>query len=64
VVATPQRFVVMTKAQAVVVGLWVAHTHVIDADEATPFLAVTSAEKRSGSSRLSGVRVFSDRVRS
>lgn len=52
VVGFVRRFVAMTEAQAVVVGLWVAHTHVIDAAEATPFLAVTSAEKRSGKTRL------------
>jgi hypothetical protein len=52
VVGFLRRFVVMTEAQAVVVALWVVHTHVIEAAEATPFLAVTSAEKRSGKTRL------------
>ena len=47
-----RRFVVMTPAQARVVALWVLHTHLVDAAEATPYLAVTSAEKRSGKTRL------------
>src|SRR5262249_24866255 len=47
-----RRFVVMTEAQAVTVAFFVAHTYVIDAAEATPYLAVTSAEKRRGKSRL------------
>jgi hypothetical protein len=47
-----RRFVVVTNAQAVVVALWVGHTHVVDAFDTTPYLAVTSAEKRSGKSRL------------
>lgn len=38
--------------QAVTVALYVAHTHVFDAAETTPYLAVLSAEKRSGKSRL------------
>src|SRR5215207_8654626 len=47
-----RRFVVMTPAQARVVALWAVHTHVIGAAEATPYLAITSAEKRSGKTRL------------
>jgi hypothetical protein len=47
-----RRFVVMTPAQARVVALWVVHTHTIGAAEATPYLAITSAEKRSGKTRL------------
>jgi hypothetical protein len=47
-----QRFVVCSDAQATTVALWVAHTWVYDAFDATPYLAVTSAEKRSGKSRL------------
>lgn len=52
VVAFLGRFVVTTEAQAVAVALWIAHTHVLDSFEQTPYLAVTSAEKRSGKSRL------------
>jgi hypothetical protein len=47
-----RRFVVMSSAQARVVALWVVHTHTLDAAEATPYLAITSAEKRSGKTRL------------
>jgi hypothetical protein len=47
-----RRFVVMADAQADACTLWTAHTFAIDAAEATPYLAVTSAEKRSGKSRL------------
>jgi len=47
-----RRFVVLTAEQAVVVALWIAHTHALDAADTTPYLALTSAEKRSGKSRL------------
>jgi Protein of unknown function (DUF3631) len=47
-----ERFVVMSRAQADTMALFVAHTHAADAAEATPYLCVTSAEKRSGKSRL------------
>jgi hypothetical protein len=47
-----RRFVVVTDAQAIALALWVAHTHAVDAAETTPYLAVTSAEKRSGKTRL------------
>src|SRR4051812_30524857 len=46
------RYVVCTEAQRTAIALWIVHTHVIDAAEATPYLAVTSAEKQSGKSRL------------
>jgi hypothetical protein len=41
----------MNDAQADAVTLWIAHTHALKAAEATPYLAVTSAEKRSGKTR-------------
>jgi hypothetical protein len=47
-----RRFVSLSPSQARVVALWVSHTHVIDAADATPYLAITSAEKQSGKSRL------------
>ncbi len=47
-----RRFVVLTEYQARAVALWAAHTHAVDAAEATPFLAITSPEKRSGKTRL------------
>jgi hypothetical protein len=57
VVAFIRRFVVLSETQADAVALWVAHTHAIDAAETTPYLAISSAEKQSGKSRL-GLEVF------
>jgi Protein of unknown function (DUF3631) len=47
-----RRFVVMSPAQADAIALWIAHTHCFDAAEQTPYLAISSAEKRSGKTRL------------
>jgi hypothetical protein len=47
-----RRFVSLSPSQARVVALWSVHTHVIDAADATPYLAITSAEKQSGKTRL------------
>lgn len=47
-----RRFVVVSPAQADAVALWIVHTHAFDAADASPYLAVTSPEKRSGKSRL------------
>lgn len=47
-----RRFVIATDAQADTLALWVAHTHAIEAVDTTPYLAVTSPEKRSGKTRL------------
>ncbi len=47
-----RRFVFMSESQARVVALWIAHTHTMKAADATPYLAVTSAEKQSGKTRL------------
>lgn len=52
VVRFVRKFVVLNDSQADAVALWIAHTHVIDAAHTTPYLAVTSALKRSGKSRL------------
>ncbi|CAN5766983.1 hypothetical protein BH24CHL6_BH24CHL6_15380 [soil metagenome] len=38
--------------EAVAVALWIAHTHYADKVETSPILAVTSAEMRSGKTRL------------
>jgi Protein of unknown function (DUF3631) len=46
------RYVVLTGIQADAIALWAAHTHAADAAEATPYLVLTSAEKRSGKTRL------------
>jgi hypothetical protein len=47
-----RRFVSLSESQAVVVALWVVHTHVFETGDATPYLAITSAEKQSGKTRL------------
>ena len=47
-----RRFVVMSPAQARVVALWIVHSYLVAAAAATAYLAVTSAEKRSGKTRL------------
>src|SRR5688500_4179534 len=47
-----RRFMAMPPAQVHAVVLWAAHTHVFQAFETTPFLAVTSPQKRCGKSRL------------
>lgn len=46
------KYVILTDSQADALALWIAHTHTIDAAEATPYIEITSAEKRSGKSRL------------
>jgi hypothetical protein len=46
------RFAVMSSGQAAAVTLWIAHTHVLDAFDTSPYLAITSAEMRCGKSRL------------
>jgi hypothetical protein len=46
------RFVVVNEAQAHAITLWAAHTWVIDAAHATPYLYVVSAEPESGKTRL------------
>ncbi len=48
-----RRFIVFASdAQVVAVSLWVAHSHAIEAAAQSPYLAITSAEKQSGKSRL------------
>ena len=47
-----RRYVVLSDAQAEAVALWTAHSHLVGAADATPYLSVTSAEKRSGKTRL------------
>jgi hypothetical protein len=51
-VAFVRRFVVLDERQADAIALWIAHTHASGAAETTPYLLVTSAEKRSGKTRL------------
>lgn len=48
-----RRYVAFSSAhQSIAIALWTVHTHRPDAAEASPYLSVTSAEKRSGKSRL------------
>ncbi len=53
-----RRFVVMTDTQFIVTTLWIAHTHCFQSFLYTPYLAVTSAEKRCGKSRVLEAVVF------
>jgi hypothetical protein len=52
IAALIHRFVVISQAQADVIALWVLHTWTIAAADVTLFLAITSAEMRSGKTRL------------
>lgn len=52
VTAFTRRFVVLDDPQLVAAALWVLHTHAFEAAEFTPYLAVTSAEKRCGKTTL------------
>jgi hypothetical protein len=47
-----RRFVSLSEAQVVAVALWAVHTHTFSTAECTPYLAITSAEKESGKTRL------------
>lgn len=47
-----RRFVVMSDGAFAVATIWVAHAYAFAAFEFTPYLAITSATKRSGKSRL------------
>ena len=48
-----RRYVGFTSpAQVTAIALWVLHTYVFEAFETTPYLAITSAAKRCGKSRL------------
>ncbi|HXN71357.1 MAG TPA: DUF3631 domain-containing protein [Candidatus Acidoferrales bacterium] len=47
-----RRFVSLSESQARVVALWIFHTHLLSSAFSTPYLAITSAEKQSGKTRL------------
>src|SRR5439155_2505164 len=47
-----RRYVAINDAQADAIALCIAHTHAVDGAEATPYIEITSAEKRSGKTRL------------
>ena len=52
VTAFIKRFIALSESQVVVVTLWVAHTHALDAAETTPYLNISSAEKQCGKTLL------------
>lgn len=47
-----RRYVVMPDGALTIATIWVAHVYAFAAAEFTPYLAITSATKRSGKSRL------------
>lgn len=47
-----QAYVVMSAAQSAACALWVMHTHALDSAAYSPYLAVVSAEMRSGKTTL------------
>jgi hypothetical protein len=47
-----RQYVVLSPDQASATALWVIHTYAVDAADATPYLHITSPEKRSGKTRL------------
>lgn len=47
-----RRFVILSGDQAILCALWVVHTFAIEAADVTPYLVVTSPERRCGKSRL------------
>jgi putative DNA primase/helicase len=49
--ATFRRFVALPACADVALALWTVHTHALDASEASPYLALTSPEKRCGKTR-------------
>jgi hypothetical protein len=52
IVAFLRSYLILSTAQAHAIALWVAHTYVFDAVDLTPYLGITSAERRCGKSRL------------
>ena len=47
-----RRFVVLSLEQATLCALWTLHAHAVEAADVTPYLIVTSPERRCGKSRL------------
>lgn len=45
------RFVVLDDHQATALALWTMHTHAFGASDTTPYLSISSAEKRAGKTR-------------
>jgi hypothetical protein len=51
-IAFIRRFVALSEAQALLIALWIVHTHALSAADTTAYLNIHSAEKRSGKTRL------------
>ncbi len=49
---TVRRYIALAAVEADVIALWIVHTHCFEAAQDTPYLAITSAEKQCGKSRL------------
>ncbi|WP_158513481.1 DUF3631 domain-containing protein [Dehalogenimonas formicexedens] len=47
-----RRFVVLPEHYLLAISLWVIHSHAFDHFDTTPYLSITSPEKRSGKTRL------------
>jgi hypothetical protein len=47
-----RRYVALSEDQALLIALWIVHTHALEAADTTPYLNIKSAEKRSGKTRL------------
>lgn len=45
-------YIALAPAEADVIALWIVHTHCFEVAQSTPYLAITSAEKQCGKSRL------------
>lgn len=52
IVCHVRRYVILSGEQAILCALWVVHTFAIEAADVTPYLIVTSPERRCGKSRL------------
>ncbi len=52
VAAFVRRFVVLNAEQLLAVTLWIFHTWAFEAADSTPYLSISSAEKRSGKTQL------------
>jgi hypothetical protein len=52
IVSFIRRFVILSQSQAEAITLWVVHTYVFEVADTTPYLNITSPEKRSGKTRL------------
>ena len=52
VIRNIRRFVVMTPEQSLAVGLWVLHTHAVDASDCAPYIDVSSPTREYGETRL------------